>query len=328
LFSSNEAVNRFGGFEKTIRLINKGGLKIISVLRHPQAKEGGLNFQQAVEFLKQAGMNQKEAKDLLEEQLPHLLASRLVRRGYPLSCPHCDLTNWYPIENVGEFVECEGCVQNFQLSLKKPEFAYKPNELAARFVEEGGEAVLMTAALLNRIAASAFIKFGGDILHPGEKRPFAEIDLFWLTGEVFILAECKSYNKIEPEKIVIIKDSLEKTVEVATLIDAQIVVLGIVTRSHDLSNLFATVAEVSKKAQDKKIGVHLVLNGRLYLWGSVDETEVSKVRLEELQVDDNSLEEEWNVGESPRQYGIGGELGQSFDRSVLHQWEQELYNKN
>jgi hypothetical protein len=46
-------------------------------------------------------MNQKEAKDLLEEQLPHLLASRLVRRGYPLSCPHCDLTNWYPIENVG-----------------------------------------------------------------------------------------------------------------------------------------------------------------------------------------------------------------------------------
>jgi hypothetical protein len=54
--------------------------------------------------------------------------------------------------------------------LKKPEFAYKPNELAARFVEEGGEAVLMTAALLNRIAASAFIKFGGDILHPGETK--------------------------------------------------------------------------------------------------------------------------------------------------------------
>lgn len=111
-------------------------------MRHPQAKEGGLNFQQTVQFLKQSGMSQQEANDLLKQHLPLLLASRLVRRGYPLSCPHCDLTNWYAIENLGEFVECEGCVQNFQLSLEKLEFAYKPNELAARFVEEGGRRYL------------------------------------------------------------------------------------------------------------------------------------------------------------------------------------------
>lgn len=270
-------VKRFGGFEKTRLFVNQGGLNIISVLRHPQAKEGGLNFQQIVEFTSQHGISKEKARNLLEQQLPLLLSSGLVRRGYSLRCSHCDLTDWYSIEDVGEFVECLGCAESFQLSLKKPEFAYKPNELAARFVEEGGQAVLMTADILWQIEPSTFIKFGGDILRPSEQRPFAEVDLFWVTGDAFILAECKSYHDIKQEEIAKIKDSLEKNLQVATLINAQVVILGVVTNSFDISSLFATVAEVSEKAKEKKIGVHLALNGKLHLGGSVDGTELTAV---------------------------------------------------
>ncbi|MBD1841025.1 hypothetical protein H6F78_18125 [Coleofasciculus sp. FACHB-64] len=168
-------VKRFGGFEKTRHLVNQGGLNIISVLRHPQAKEGGLNFQQTVEFMSQRGISKDEARNLLEQQLPLLLSSRLVRRGYSLRCCHCDLTEWYSIEDAGEFVECMGCAEPFQLSLKNPVFAYKPNELAARFVEEGGQAVLMTAALLYQIEPSAFIKFGGIFYIMVTKRIFQKL---------------------------------------------------------------------------------------------------------------------------------------------------------
>jgi hypothetical protein len=283
-----------------------------------------------------------------------------VRRGYPLSCPHCDLTNWYAIENLGEFIECEGCVQNFQLSLKQPEFAYKPNELAARFVEEGGQAVLMTAALLDRVAPSAFIKFGGDILRPGEKKPFAEVDLFWLTGDAFIIAECKSYNKIEQQDIeriplwqlslfmlavesefyslirylssksvysqdiLKIKESLEKTLDVAALISAQVVILGVVTNSSELADLFTIVADAAQKSKERRIGVHLALNGKLYLWGREEVTELWRVKLDHLQVIETHQEPKQSVtvGQMPQQRrGLSGKL---FNDEVLQRWEQEL----
>lgn len=247
-----------------------------------------------------------------------------MRRGCSLCCSRCELTDWYPIKDVGEFIECLGCAEFFQLSLKKPEFAYKPNELAARFVEEGGQAVLMTADILYQIVSSAFIKFGGDILHPGEQRPFAEVDLFWVTGDAFILAECKSYHKIKQEEITKIKDSLEKILEVASLINAQVVVLGVVTNSTDVSDLFATVAKVSKQAKEQKIGVHLALNGKLHLWGSVDKTEPWKVKVKELQIDNNFTEEEWSVGESPNNSDSFRVSREFFNHDVLHRWKQEM----
>lgn len=317
-------IKRFGGFEKTRLFVNQGGLKIISVLRHPQAKEGGLNFQQIAEFISQSGISKEEVRILLEQQLPLLLSSGLVRRGFSLRCYRCELTDWYSIEDVGEFIECLGCAESFQLSLKKPEFAYKPNELAARFVEEGGQAVLMTADILYQIEPSAFIKFGGDILHPGKQRSFAEVDLFWVTGDVSILAECKSYYEIKPEGIVKIKDSLENTLKVAGLINAQVVVLGVVTNSTDVSDLFATVAKVSEQAKEQKIGVHLALNGKLHLWGSVDETEPWKVKVKELQIDNTSPGEEWSVGESPNNWDSFRVSRESSNHDVLHRWEQEM----
>ncbi|MBD1841024.1 hypothetical protein H6F78_18120 [Coleofasciculus sp. FACHB-64] len=140
-----------------------------------------------------------------------------------------------------------------------------------------------------------------------------------------MIAECKSYHKIDKEGIARIKDSLDKNVQAAILIDAQVVVLGVVTNSSNLSELFATVAEVANRAKDKKIGVHLAINGKLHLWGSVTGTEPHKASLEELQVDNPPPQEEWSLGESPTQYGgfIRGSR-ESFNNEVLRRWQEEM----
>jgi hypothetical protein len=317
-------VKRFGGFERAIRLIDKQAADIISALVHHEEKQGGLYRTDIISFLvKQRGLSQKEADRVLQQKLELLLAKGLVRRGYSPHCSSCHLKEWYPLEEVREFIECRGCAENFQLPLHGLQFTYKPNELAARLVKEGGLAVLMTVTLFDQIPSSGFIQFGGELLHPGDKTNFAEVDLFWLTGNAFIVAECKSYNNIDQQGLADIRDSLEKTVDVAILINAQVVILGIVTNSFDLSELFAVVADAVQEAKERGIGVHLALNGKLHLWGSVDGTEPWKVRLEELQVDNNPLEEEWNVGESPKSYSFGGSR-ESYNKNVLYRWEQEL----
>lgn len=183
----------------------------------------------------------------------------------------------------------------------------------------------MTAALLDRVAPSAFRKFGGDILRPGEKRPFAEVDLFWLTGKALIIAECKSYYNINQEKIEIIKNSLEKTLDdVATSIDAQVVILGVDTKSSNLADLFTIVADAAQKSKERRIGVHLALNGKLHLWGREEVAELWNIQLEHLQVPETPQESKQSVivGRMPQQ--IRGLSGMLFNNEVLQRWEQEL----
>lgn len=53
------------------------------------------------------------------------------------------------------------------------------------------------------------------------------------------------------------------------------------------------------------------------------ENRCRRVSIKALQVDNNLIEEEWSVGESPNQYGFGGSR-ESFNKDVLHRWEQEM----
>jgi len=71
--------------------------------------------------------------------------------------------------------------------------------------------------------------------------------------------------------------------------------------------------------------VHLALNGKLYLWGREEVTELWRLRSEELQVDEPLLEQEQSisVGEPPRERNLIGS-GELFDDDVLARWEKEV----
>jgi len=319
-------IKRFGGFDKVISLIDKQGADILSALVTHRAEQGGLYRDKIKSFLtKERGLSQQDADQISKQKLPLLLENGLVRRGYSLCCPTCNLTDWYSLEEVREFIECRGCAEKFQFPLEGRglQFTYTANELAARLVKEGGIAVIKTAEIFRQIDYSGLIQFGGELLHPGDKENFAEVDLFWLTDEAFIIAECKSYHKIEQKDIVEIKDSLAKTVEVAAQIDVQVVILGVVTNSSELSDLFSVVADAAQNDQNRGIGVHLALNGKLHLWGSPDGTEAGKVQLGQLLGYNTILAEGESVGELPQTYHFG--ISRATDNTdVLHRWEQEL----
>lgn len=318
-------VKRIGGFEKAISILAQRGSDIISALIDKKADRRGLYKQQIIDFLdKNRGLNKKEAERLLQDKLPLLLENGLIRRGYSPCCPTCNLTDWYPLEEVREFIECRGCAEFFLLPLHGLQFTYKANELAACLIEEGGLAVLMTAALFYYIPHSGFIHFGGELLRPGEKQNFAEIDLFWLTSDALIIAECKSYYNIDQKGLDEIQNSLNKSINAANLIDAQVIILGVVTHSSNLADLFVVVADAAQKARNQGIGLHLALNGKLHLEGNENGTEPWKVGLEELLVYDNPQENEWFIGESPQQFSGFNVSNEFIDHNVLHRWEQEM----
>ncbi|MBD2279782.1 hypothetical protein [Aphanizomenon flos-aquae] len=344
-------IKRFGGFDKTRDLIMSGGAKIFRAFGTSESSEinkldgnklkyshkseqSGLKFseikgylERELNLIREDAKNTKDAKNIVEQNLPALLEAGLLYRGYALKCPYCGLKDWYKLEKINEFVECNGCAENFQLdNLDKLEFAYKPNELAARFLKTGGEAVLSTAVFLSWLASYRDIQLGGDISRLREEQSFAEIDLFILVKNVLILAECKSWRVIDESKANDIIKHLEKVIETAVLVNAKVVVLGIVTTSITC-DLHSLVSDVAQNATEKGIGVHLLLNDTFYLWGqkeneikekwqlNVGLLVVSKEKLLHYQV--------VSVGEPIRQYSWD-EGDQLVDRNLVESWRQEF----
>ncbi|MEG4857443.1 hypothetical protein QUB75_06670 [Microcoleus sp. K1-B6] len=330
-------IKRFGGFRKTIDFVNDNGLGICKALErrtednNRQVQQGGYKICNIYPWLNNIGINDQTAKKkFVSKHIPVLLSVGLVRRGYNLSCSHCNLTTWYPIERVQEFIECVGCAEPFQLPepLDQIHFTYKLNELASHFLRNGGDAVLITAAVLSQLMPYSWIQFGGNIHRRYKKASFAEIDVIGLQADTLVLAESKSYSQIEEQHIEQIKESLEKTIEVAKLVNAQIVLLSITKNSSnsELHTLHTVVSEISHNARELGIGVHLAINGKLHPWGKEESELYQGVNiLDQLRVDQETPEEQLLsvvVGELPSQGFISSQP--LLDDEVMQRWRLEL----
>jgi hypothetical protein len=321
-------IKRFGGFDKTRHLVNSGGTKIFVALGSDRARKCGFKCSEIASFLtNNFNLSNGDSKKIVDQHLPGLLESGLIYRGYPLKCSSCGLQDWYKLEKINEFVECAGCAEHFQLqNLRSLEFAYKPNELAARFLNTDGHAILSTAVFLSWLASSGHVQLGGDLKRLGESRLFAEIDLFILVRDVLILAECKSCRVVDEAKANEMIEHLERVVETATLVNAGAVVLGIATTSI-VCDLFSFVAAVAQTATSRGIGVHLLINDKFYLGGQEENqvTEPWKLYVEALLVQEKSLApcSSVCVGEPVREYSWQEE-DRLVSRDLLERWEQEL----
>lgn len=322
-------IKRFGGFEKTASLVNTGGTKIFIALNADKAKQCGFKHSQIVGFIREKfSLKKGDETKIVNHNLPRLLETGLIYRGFPLTCPSCGLKDWYKLDKVDEFVECAGCAENFQLeNLKSLEFAYKPNELAARFFRTDGPALLSTVVFLSKLDSSRHIQLGGELLRLGQKQAFAEIDLFIFIKNILIVAECKSRREVD-EKIAkeIIKDLTTK-IDTAIEIKAKVVVLGIVTASPVQLDLHSLVADVAETAIEKGIGVHLLLNDRLYLWGKKANVVANawRVSVEELLVEEFlPYYPPVSAGEPVTEYKQL-QADKLVDRDLLQSWQQELY---
>jgi hypothetical protein len=329
-------IKRFGGFRKTIAFVKNNGLGICKALErrtennNRQVQQGGYKIDHIYQWLNNIGIKDQDSKKkFVLKHLPVLLSVGLVRRGYNLSCSHCNLTTWYPIERVQEFIDCVGCAESFQIPVEKIDFTYKLNELASHFLRSGGDAVLMTAAVLYQLMPYSWMQFGGNIHRRHKKASFAEIDVIGLEADTLVLAESKSYSQIKEQHIEQIEESLKKTIEVAKLVNAQIVLLSITTSSSnsELHTLHTVVSEISHEAKDSGIGVHLAINGKLHPWGKEGKSELYQWMniVDQLRVDEETPEEQLLsvvVGELPSQGFLSSKP--LLDDEVMQRWRLEL----
>lgn len=323
-------IKRFGGFNKTRKLVKSRGVEIFVALSSTRALQCGFKHSEIVGFLaKNFNLSRNDAKKIVDQNLPGLLEAGLIYRGYPLKCPNCGLQDWYKIDKVNEFVECTGCAEHFQLqSLSSLEFAYKPNELAARFLNSDGPAILSTMVVLTYLDYSGHSQIGGDLKRLGEKHAFADVDLLVLIKDCLILAECKTRRLINEAEAIKIIEHLERVIETAILVGARVVVLGVVTTSlHcDLCSLAAIVAET---AADKGVGVHLLINDSFYLWAQRENqvTDLWQLNINSLLVQDvSSIDDSTiSVGEPVREY-IWGAKNRLINRDLLEIWENEVFS--
>ena len=314
---------KFGGVPETLALVRQGGARIIRALYARRAEASGLLAQQVVGYLRQQyGMGQSEAKELVESRLPSLCATGLVRRGTSLTCSHCGLREWYPMSGLGEFMECAGCAQRFQLRGQALQYTYRANELSKRLIETGGQAVLMTAASLRRIGrSSGALQFGGDVFREGEANHFAELDLILLTADTLLVAECKDYEAMDESHVQEIISSLNRSMRAAVAMEADVLILGITSTSvHE--SLYSACQAFAETVDTLGLAVHIVLNGELHYGCAPEVTNEPALRLEHLKLQEPQTTVTNHSG--TLRTGIGFGFSRSGNSEIIQGWETEL----
>ncbi|MGB3532248.1 MAG: hypothetical protein WBA13_01885 [Microcoleaceae cyanobacterium] len=336
-------VKRLNGIEKVVHLINNGGADIIRAL-YCKTDNSRIDQNQIFDFLKEErNMNPEEArkiKKIIKSKLQPLLSSNLIYRGFILQCPNCNLKNWLNLNELQEFVECKGCAESFQIPIGKNSqedrlsFAYKLNELAHQLIQqEGGLAVLQTASSLRRVLSptTGYMKFGGNIFKVGSKKIFAEVDIFYLTEEGLIISECKGIfgkkdQKELEEKVTRIQESLERNINFAVRANVKVIILGISSNLSltEIPNLSTVINRSVANAKKQGIGLHLIYNDKLYLWGENEIPQLQRIRFANLTVPEEFYDYEWGIGEFPTNYGGSVGINGLFDQQVLINWENDL----
>lgn len=311
-------VRRLGSLSTAIGLVRKDGALVLKSLVHAvrqQTTTTGLLWDAlAGRISRDWKIDHGDARELLEEHLPKLLDAGLVRRGVSVPCPDCRLSGWHSLAELDEWVECPGCTHQFILPDESTvEYYLVPNELAARFISEGGRAVLMTAGVLRQLDRSAIVQFGGFLTRSGEDDPFGEVDLISLSYRRIVVAECKDFFSVTEDKIAEVVDSLRSTLDTAREIDADHVVLGLCV-DGDPDELVERLLTQQENMGGDDAPFDIILNNEIWVSEEEGFMEPNKVSFDE-EVSTTS-ESDNRIGSMAHSIGFGGE-GSWIERDSL-----------
>jgi hypothetical protein len=122
-----------------------------------------------------------------EAYVQDLVLRQILIRGYQLTCPNCDLTEWYLPQEANEVVDCRGCLARFQLPLRV-DFSFKPNTLIIKGLNNGALTWLLTLHWFFR-KKDTFQWGAGYVMKKGGQS--TNLDLVIMQAGRLILIECK-----------------------------------------------------------------------------------------------------------------------------------------
>lgn len=145
----------------------------------------------------------------VSEHLTFLCSNNVLRAGLTLTCPDCDLDNWFPLEHGISDFECIRCLKDFKFPVGEPpcnpwSYALKGVFSLADFAE-GAYAVVATIRFIHLFQGSAPTWLPGLEYQTNADPVWQEIDLIMWCQQPHrrqppqtVFVECKSFNNFEP----------------------------------------------------------------------------------------------------------------------------------
>jgi hypothetical protein len=124
----------------------------------------------------------------ISKALLQMTGSRLLLRGYILTCEYCKLTDFYGMKEVDERFLCKGCYETNITPLKLDQ-AFKLNHIASESYHQGSIATILTLYYLYREAKESFIYSTELSLKKMGKE--MEIDIACLVDGKMVIGEAK-----------------------------------------------------------------------------------------------------------------------------------------
>jgi len=163
--------------------------KVRDLFRAMSKHSIAVNVNEIKRYLK-CGKDSKHA----EEFITALSIRNILIRGYNIRCPHCDLTQWYPLEKIREKMTCAGCLSHFQIPARL-DFHYRLNDLFVRGINDCGVIpVILTLIFLSSISKESFLYLVGAKIKGAIE---TDVDLIAICDRKIIFSECKDLENIK-----------------------------------------------------------------------------------------------------------------------------------
>ena len=140
-----------------------------------------------------------------------LMTSRLVALGVQIKCTTCGRHPWYELSGIRPVVECTECLRDLELPLHTPddiEWAYRgTGPLVALSTSTGAFPVLLTLRFISFLMhVQTTPAFGVEVSRDGQVHEmdlggFALESQFRRSRTRMFFAECKGYNRFEPDDV-------------------------------------------------------------------------------------------------------------------------------
>lgn len=151
---------------------------------------------------------QKASDMASKDLLAHLVEKRLVRLGYELLCPNCQLESWVSVDAVAEFAACDFCGHSYDATpqLVRRWWSYRRSGVVGREANSlGAVPVVLTLQQLDANMGTlneSFYSISLDLFPPGKPDEKREIDFVWVMPHSYqgstdvILGECKDRGSV------------------------------------------------------------------------------------------------------------------------------------
>ena len=141
----------------------------------------------------------EECDQFVNNLLRELMEIGAAHSGYILDCAHCDLEEWYPIDDVGETFRCRRCLAT-QIRPPSPSIFFRLNEVLYQAYLNNFTVPTLVLDTLNNSSSGSYI-FTPQIKLDATDINSPEIDIVAICDGTLTVGEAKSTNKINKKQL-------------------------------------------------------------------------------------------------------------------------------